>query len=81
MELIFNQNFSSSVLAGVAWNLGTSRGQLAPEPRQLDGVHCNQKEKKKQRTQHELPRQTRITNRRNTTEYDKTIKNEAYMLT
>lgn len=43
---MFDQNFSSSVLSGVAWNLGTSRGQLAPEPRQLDGVHCNQKEKK-----------------------------------
>lgn len=41
------RTFDPLSFAGVAWNLGTSRGQLAPEPRQLDGVHCNQKKQTK----------------------------------
>lgn len=32
----------SSFPSGVAWYLGTSCGQCAPEPRQLDSVHSNQ---------------------------------------
>lgn len=41
-DLLFDSFYLNSLPSGVDWYLGTSCGQCAPEPRQLDGVHSNQ---------------------------------------